>query len=99
MGYAFDSEEARRLNKEIFETIYYGALLESCALAEKHGAYETFQGSPSSKGILQYDMWNVTPTTRWNWVDLKMKIKKHGSVSYTHLDVYKRQLELCRIIT
>jgi len=78
MGFAFDSDEARQLNREIFETIYYGALVESCALAEMNGAYETFQGSPSSKGILQYDMWNVTPTTRWNWVDLKMKIKKHG---------------------
>ena len=56
MGFAFDSPEARLLNKEIFETIYYGALLESCALAEKNGAYESYKGSPASEGILQYDM-------------------------------------------
>ncbi|MDZ4709014.1 MAG: ribonucleoside-diphosphate reductase subunit alpha [Saprospiraceae bacterium] len=78
MGYAFDSQEARQLNKEIFETIYYGALLESCTLAERDGAYSTFKGSPTSEGILQYDMWNVTPTSRWNWGDLKKQIKKHG---------------------
>lgn len=78
MGFAFDSPEARLLNKEIFETIYYGALLESCALAEKNGAYESYKGSPASEGILQYDMWNVTPSTRWNWSDLKKQIKKHG---------------------
>ncbi len=78
MGYSFDSPEARLLNKEIFETIYYGALLESCAQAEIHGAYETFKGSPTSEGILQYDMWNVTPSDRWNWADLKKQIKKHG---------------------
>lgn len=78
MGYAFDSDEAKKLNSDIFETIYFGAVTESCALAERDGAYETFKGSPASKGILQYDMWNVTPTTRWNWLDLKLKIKKHG---------------------
>lgn len=78
MGYAFDSPEARQLNKEIFETIYYGALFESCTLAERDGAYSTFKGSPSSEGILQYDMWNVSPTSRWNWTDLKKQIKKHG---------------------
>ncbi|MEP7321117.1 MAG: ribonucleoside-diphosphate reductase subunit alpha [Saprospiraceae bacterium] len=78
MGYAFDSPEARQLNKEIFETIYYGALVESCVLAEKHGTYESYKGSPTSEGILQYDMWNTTPTDRWNWADLKKQIKKHG---------------------
>ena len=78
MRQAFDSPEARRLNKEIFETIYYAALSESCAIAERDGAYESFPGSPASKGELQYDMWGVEPTDRWNWAELKAKIAKHG---------------------
>ncbi|HEX9651110.1 MAG TPA: ribonucleoside-diphosphate reductase subunit alpha [Cyclobacteriaceae bacterium] len=75
----FDSEEARGLNKDIFETIYYAALTASKDLAKKHGPYETFKGSPVSKGILQFDMWGVTPSSgRWNWDELKQEIKKHG---------------------
>lgn len=57
MRFPFDSEEARLLNKQIFETIYYGALEASCELAEQFGPYETYEGSPVSQGILQYDMW------------------------------------------
>lgn len=78
MRYAFDSPEARKLNKEIFETIYYAALTESCAIAERDGHYQTFPGSPASKGELQYDMWGVEPSDRWNWAELKAKIAKHG---------------------
>lgn len=78
MRFPFDSPEAMKLNKQIFETIYYGALEESCALAEKFGPYETYAGSPVSKGILQYDMWNVTPTDLHDWASLKSKIAKHG---------------------
>src|SRR6187399_882661 len=78
MGYAFDSPEARKLNKEIFETIYFAAVTESNAIAQRDGAYETFEGSPASKGELQYDMWGVEPSDRWNWADLKAKIKKTG---------------------
>ncbi len=78
MRQAFDSPEARKLNKEIFETIYYAALCESCAIAERDGAYETFQGSPASLGELQYDMWGVEPSDRWNWAELKANISKHG---------------------
>jgi len=78
MRYAFDSEDARRMNQEIFETIYYGALTASCELAEEKGTYETYEGSPVSKGILQYDMWDVTPSDRWDWIELKQKIAKHG---------------------
>jgi len=74
----FDSPEARQLNREIFETIYYGALTASCEEAEKHGTYETYAGSPASKGQLQYDMWGVTPTDRWDWIELKARIQKHG---------------------
>lgn len=78
MRYSFDSEEAQLLNRQIFETIYYGALEASCELAEKEGPYETYQGSPVSQGILQYDMWEVTPTDMWDWAALKKKIAKHG---------------------
>ena len=78
MGFAFDSPEARKLNNEIFETIYFAAVTESNAIAQRDGAYETFEGSPASKGELQYDMWGVEPTDRWNWSELKANIKKHG---------------------
>lgn len=78
MRMPFDSEEARMLNREIFETIYYAALTASKDLAKQHGAYETFAGSPASQGILQFDMWNVTPTDRWEWDVLRDEIKKHG---------------------
>ncbi len=78
MRFAFDGEEAKQLNKAIFETIYYGALLESTAQAEKYGTYQTFEGSPASKGELQYDMWGVTPSQRWDWEGLKAEIQKNG---------------------
>jgi len=78
MRFPFESEEAQLLNKQIFETIYYGALEASCELAEKVGPYETYEGCPVSKGILQYDMWNVTPTDLHDWTALKAKIAKHG---------------------
>lgn len=74
----FDSEEARKLNKEIFETIYFAACEASMEMARESGPYETFPGSPASKGILQYDMWDVTPSPRWNWTALKENIRKHG---------------------
>ncbi|KAK3722697.1 ribonucleotide-diphosphate reductase subunit rnr1 [Vermiconidia calcicola] len=74
----FDSPEARELNKQIFETIYHGALTASCELAEKLGPYETYEGSPVSQGELQYDMWGVTPTDLWDWAALKAKIAEHG---------------------
>ncbi|MBY0424442.1 MAG: ribonucleoside-diphosphate reductase subunit alpha [Cytophagales bacterium] len=75
----FDSEEAAGLNKDIFETIYFAAMTASKDLAAKLGPYETFKGSPVSKGIFQFDMWGVTPTSgRWNWEELKKEVKKHG---------------------
>lgn len=74
----FDSEEARALNKEIFETIYFGALTSSMDTAKQLGPYETYQGSPASKGQLQFDMWGVTPTARWDWKGLKEQIAKYG---------------------
>lgn len=78
MRLPYESEAAIKLNQQIFETIYYGALEASCELAEKLGVYETYQGSPASQGILQYEMWNKTPTDLWNWAALKEKIAKHG---------------------
>ena len=78
MRYPFESEEAALLNKQIFETIYYGALEASCEMAEAEGPYSTYQGSPVSKGVLQYDMWGVTPTNLHDWAALKAKIAKHG---------------------
>jgi ribonucleoside-diphosphate reductase alpha chain len=75
----FDSEEARLLNEDIFETIYFGAMEASMELSKQHGPYETFKGSPVSKGIFQFDMWGVTPRSgRWNWEQLKQDVKKHG---------------------
>lgn len=74
----FDSQEAADLNKKIFETIYYAALTKSNELAKEFGPYKSYEGSPVSKGILQYDMWGVTPSSLWDWAELKLKIKEHG---------------------
>lgn len=78
LRYPFESPEARQLNKDIFETLYHAALEASCEIAKVDGPYETYEGSPVSQGILQYDMWNVKPSDRWNWDRLKEKIKQHG---------------------
>lgn len=74
----FDSEEARKLNAEIFETIYFAAMTASKDLAKLHGPYETFAGSPVSKGIFQFDMWGVTPAMRWDWRRLKDEVMAYG---------------------
>jgi ribonucleoside-diphosphate reductase alpha chain len=75
----FDSEEAKRLNEDIFETIYFGSMEASMELAKKDGSYETFKGSPVSKGIFQFDMWGVTPkSNRWDWEKLKREVKQNG---------------------
>ncbi|MBK12783.1 MAG: ribonucleoside-diphosphate reductase subunit alpha [Crocinitomicaceae bacterium] len=78
MRYPFDSEEAIQLNKDIFETIYYAACCASKDLAIDEGPYESFQGSPASKGQLQFDMWGVTPSDRWEWNVLKEEIMENG---------------------
>lgn len=74
----FESEEAQLLNRDIFETIYFGAMTASMELAIEHGAYETFKGSPLSEGKFQFDLWNITPTDRWDWETLRKKILEHG---------------------
>jgi ribonucleoside-diphosphate reductase alpha chain len=78
MRYPFESPEAIQLNKDIFETIYFGAVTASMELAKKNGTYESYEGSPASQGELQFDMWGVTPSDRWDWASLKKEIKKHG---------------------
>lgn len=78
MGYPFESKEAKSLNQEIFETIYFAAMTASKDLAKDYGHYETYPGSPVSKGIFQYDMWNVAPTKRWEWKLLKEEVTKYG---------------------
>jgi ribonucleoside-diphosphate reductase alpha chain len=74
----FDSDEARALNRDIFETIYFAAMTSSMEEAKLFGPYETFQGSPTSQGIFQFDMWNVTPTNRWDWNSLKRDVVRYG---------------------
>ena len=74
----FESDLAKMLNKNIFETIYFAAMTASKDLAKLQGAYETFAGSPVSKGIFQFDMWDVTPSDRWDWATLKQEVKQFG---------------------
>lgn len=74
----FESIEAANLNKEIFETIYFASLTASADLAKEYGPYESYKGSPISKGILQHDLWNVSPGPRWDWNALKFVIEQHG---------------------
>jgi ribonucleoside-diphosphate reductase alpha chain len=78
LRYPFESEDARRLNREVFETIYYAAMTASKDLAKIEGPYETYAGSPVSKGVFQYDMWGVTPSSRWEWDVLKEEVMQYG---------------------
>lgn len=75
----FESEEAKQLDREIFEAIYYGAMCASVDLAEKEGAYQSFKGSPLSKGLFQFDLWNESPSTKWDWEELRGRVKTHGA--------------------
>lgn len=77
-GVPYDSDEAKKLNKEIFETIYYASIKASCDLAKEQGAYATFEGSPLSKGKFQFDLWGATPTKRWDWDKLRKEVIKNG---------------------
>jgi ribonucleoside-diphosphate reductase alpha chain len=78
LRYPFDSPEARALNSEVHETIYYASMTASKDLAKADGAYETYEGSPISKGIFQFNMWGVSPSARWEWDILREEIKKYG---------------------
>ena len=75
----FDSDEAQKLNQKLFEHIYYAAVQESCNLARDEGTYETYPGSPMSKGIFQFDMWNKTPADNsLDWTMLRDQVLEHG---------------------
>ncbi len=75
----FESEGAKKLNKEIFETIYFAAMTASKDLAIKDGPYQTFKGSPLSEGKFQFDLWNVKPDSgRWDWENLRLDVMNHG---------------------
>jgi ribonucleoside-diphosphate reductase alpha chain len=80
IGIEFDSEEAAQLNEDIFETIYHAAMTSSMEEAKKYGPYETFEGSPLSKGIFQFDLWNTSPrgTMNYDWDSLKESVKTFG---------------------
>jgi ribonucleoside-diphosphate reductase alpha subunit len=79
MDFVFNSSEAKQLNTNIFETIYHAALETSVELSKLHGPYESFKGSPASKGVLQFDMWNVEPgNSRYNWTEMKASVVKYG---------------------
>ncbi|MFV0340955.1 MAG: ribonucleoside-diphosphate reductase subunit alpha [Parachlamydiaceae bacterium] len=78
LRYPFESEEAHKLNQEIFETIYYGAMSASKDLAKAEGTYETYAGSPISEGLFQFDLWGVQPGPRWNWEALRSEVLKYG---------------------
>jgi len=79
MRMPWESEDARQLNKDIFESIYYGAMTASVELAKKNGHYETFKGSPLSEGKFQFDLWNVKPSDRFDWTALRTKVMEHGA--------------------
>ena len=78
MRFPFDSTEARQMNRDIFETIYFAALTESHQIATEEGPYQSYEGSPISEGVFQFDMWGVTPSDRWDWDDLRKKVVKDG---------------------
>lgn len=79
MNFAFESEQACELNKHIFETIYHAAMEASMELAREFGPYDSYEGSPVSKGVFQFDMWGVTPSSGlWDWAALKAQVAQHG---------------------
>jgi ribonucleotide reductase alpha subunit len=79
MGLPYESSGAKKLNEDIFETIYFAACEASMEMAKVEGTYETYKGSPASKGQLQFDLWGVTPKSgNWDWAALKAKIAEHG---------------------
>ena len=75
----FESPEARRLNKDIFETIYFASMEASMDLAKEQGAYSSFAGSPLSEGKFQFDLWQVVPSDRWDWEKLRQEVMTHGA--------------------
>jgi len=79
MGYPFDSDQARDLNKEIFAAIYHGAMRASIDCAKNDGPYETFKGSPLSEGKFQFDLWGSKGSDKWDWEKLRASLKEFGA--------------------
>jgi ribonucleoside-diphosphate reductase alpha subunit len=79
MGFPFCSEQAKELNKEIFAAIYHGAMRASIEIAKRDGPYDTFKGSPLSKGKFQFDLWGAEPSKKWDWEKLRKLVKKNGA--------------------
>ncbi len=79
MRHPFESPEARQLNREIFETLYFASMSASCDLAREEGAYESYPGSPLSRGMFQFDLWGVTPSKRWDWDELRARVAQYGA--------------------
>lgn len=78
MRLPFESDLAKLLNRNIFETIYFAAMSASKDLAKLHGPYETFEGSPLSKGLFQFDLWGIKPSDRYDWESLREEVKQYG---------------------
>ena len=78
LGLSYESDEAKQLNKDIFETIYYASIKASCDLAKVQGTYATYEGSPISQGKFQFDLWGTKPSKRWDWDKLREEVKKYG---------------------
>ncbi len=78
MRYPFDSTEGKMLNRAIFETMYFAAVTESNELAKEQGPYQSYEGSPISQGLFQFDLWDETPSSKWDWESLRADIKEHG---------------------
>jgi ribonucleoside-diphosphate reductase alpha subunit len=78
IGISYDSDEAKQINRDIFETIYYASIKASCDLAKEQGTYATYNGSPISQGKFQFDLWDVKPSKRWDWDKLREEVKKFG---------------------
>lgn len=88
LGIAMESCQAKELNLAIAETVYYAALEASCDLADTKGRCSNWDGSPGSEGYLQYDLWDVVPTTRYDWDSLKHRIREHGLRNLLLISLY-----------
>ncbi|KAH8052500.1 ribonucleoside-diphosphate reductase [Aureococcus anophagefferens] len=78
LRYPYESDDAKRINKDVFETIYFGAMEASIDLARELGPYDSYEGSPTSQGLFQFDLWNVKPSDRWDWEGLRARLGEHG---------------------
>ncbi|EGB03927.1 hypothetical protein AURANDRAFT_6442, partial [Aureococcus anophagefferens] len=78
LRHPYESDDAKRINRDVFETIYFGAMEASIDLAQELGPYDSYAGSPTSQGLFQFDLWNVKPSDRWDWEGLRARLGEHG---------------------